>query len=660
MTDASTSPESLPAAESESPASENDSQTPRLESAGDYAWMLLAMWAWVLFLPYGVLCNWVRRTAPVSDDVWISFAVVAAPLVVWLAVLAAPLWLRVASIVLCLAMAVIQLFDPIGNHAIGNVVTLIVAFVASMTWIIWFAWKSGYPRGAWVTMASVSVAAIALFFTFFKIARVSAEMIPQFAPRFAPAPDEGLPQLAEAKAAREPMGGGGDPNGGGAAAAKEEPPPKIYHKLVEEVDLATTTADDYPRFLGPRGDNRVQDIALARDWKERPPRELWRIDIGAGWSAFSAVNGYAVTLEQRGPIEYVTCYRVEDGKLMWSHGIEARHETRLGGVGPRSTPTIYKGRVYALGGTGVLRCLDGATGREIWIRNVLDDVGATLGAEAVNVAYGRANSPLVVPGVMINGQPRDLVVIPGGGDGGKYTSLIAYDAMYDKPDKAGQIVWRSGNRQISYSTPVLTTLAGVEQIVIVNESSVSGHRPGAPQPGEVLWVYENFPGGSSSAASATQAVPIDAERLFLSKEYGVGGKMLRIKRQGQGFDIQVEWNRRSVMKTKFANVVVHDGHIYGLSDGILSCVELDTGRQRWRPRKATFGHGQILLAGDLLLVLGEEGDLALVDPQPSRYVELGRVVQALNFPTWNNLALYGNRLLIRNGTQAVCYELPPR
>ena len=402
------------------------------------------------------------------------------------------------------------------------------------------------------------------------------------------------------------------------------------------VDLLTTTPDDFPQFLGPKRNLVVERIRLARDWDQNPPRQLWRQAIGAGWSAFAAVNGFAVTMEQRGPAEMVTCYDAASGALAWSHEVQTRHESVLGGVGPRSTPTIDQGRVYALGAAGVLRCLDGATGQALWIHDLLAMHGMTPESDMQAVAWGRAASPLVV------GQ---MVVVPVGGprDGPKVT-LAAFDTT------TGQKVWEGGHEQAAYASPALATLAGVPQIVIVNESSVSGHSLAT---GEPLWQYP-WPGQSNAAASTSQAVAVDEQRVLVSKGYGEGAELFRVTLAAGKWHTERIW-KENVLKTKLTNVVVHQGHIYGLDDGVLSCVELDTGRRRWK--RGRYGHGQILLAGDVLLVLSEAGELSMVEPVPDGQRVLGQL-PVLDGKTWNNLCLYGPRLLVRNAEEAACYELP--
>jgi outer membrane protein assembly factor BamB len=256
------------------------------------------------------------------------------------------------------------------------------------------------------------------------------------------------------------------------------------------------------------------------------------------------------------------------------------------------------------------------------------------------IAWGRSGSPLIV---------GDLVVVPAGGpSGGPFVSLVAYDRQ------TGREAWRGGETQISYSSPSLFTLGGVPTIVNVNESNVTGHDP---KTGAVLW-QEAWPGSSNTAANNSQAVRIDDTRLFLSKGYGGGCKLFAVTadadsepREWQPRDI---WTVPRNMQTKFSNVVRHNGSIYGLSEGILECIDEETGMRRWK--KGRYGHGQILLVGDTILVLSETGELALVATNPDQYEELAKI-QALEGKSWNNLAFSNPYLLVRNGQEAACYRM---
>lgn len=401
------------------------------------------------------------------------------------------------------------------------------------------------------------------------------------------------------------------------------------------VDLRTTTEDDFPRFLGKERDGAVEHVRLERDWDKHPPRLIWKQEIGAGWSAFSVVNGFAVTMEQRGPLQLTTCYDVMTGQIRWSHSVENRHKEY--DIGPRSTPTIYGGMVYTLGPSGRLFCLDGNTGESVWKRKLFDDFEIPGHVEYDEVLFGRSNSLLVTD---------NMVIVPIGGAPGKRVSLAAFDR------KTGKLIWTGGDRQVSFSSPRRATLGDVDQILIVNADNISGHDVST---GKVLWDYD-WPGESDYDASVSQAVPVAPNRVFVSKGYGRGAALFDlVPKEGGGFDTKTAWAKSKVLRTKFTNVVIWRDHVYGLSEGILECVELNTGNRVWKGGR--YGHGQILRVNNMLLVLSDKGEVFLVDlsTEHANHV-LGRF-QGLDGKTWNNIAMYGKYLLIRNAREAACYEL---
>lgn len=489
--------------------------------------------------------------------------------------------------------------------AIVNILTALLGLLAVSTVTVWFVLFSGYSRGLRFGLVATLLVGVVSLAVAFEIDQVDGGLVPSFKFRFAPRKDA-LLETPETQA-----------NG---------------------VDLTTSTAAVFPRFLGKHGNAKVTGVSLASDWERNPPKLLWRQPIGAGWSGFTAVNGYAVTMEQRGNDEMVTCYEISTGKMIWHHSVPTRHSTILGGVGPRSTPTIDDGFVYAVGATGILRCLHGADGKLAWSFSLLDDYGATPDEDLAVVAWGRAGSPLIV---------AERVVVPYGGPaGGPFHSLAAFDT------KNGQLAWRGGDRQISYASPVLANIDGVPQILSVNENNLSSHDP---RDGTVLWQTE-WPGKSNADASASQPVVVADTRVFLSKGYGVGAKLLSVEQSAGGkWQIKTLWKNSRVMRTKFSNVVVLNGFVFGLSDGILECIDLETGDRKWKGGR--YGHGQILGVGQKLLVQAEDGQVVLVAASPDGHRELASI-DALSSKTWNNLCLYGNQLLVRSNEEAACYELP--
>ncbi|MHC4178881.1 MAG: PQQ-binding-like beta-propeller repeat protein [Planctomycetota bacterium] len=528
----------------------------------------------------------------------------------WRVVAGVYVW--VVTALACAVIAVVRGTDVMPSRANANIATWIAAFVAIVTLLLWFAFFSRYTRRVRMCPLVGSLAVVGVFALLFRIDGTSGDLWPEFALRFSPKPDEllGKPKLPDPTARQTPL-----------------------------VDLVTTTGDDFPQFLGPDRSASIDHLTLARNWNDSPPEFVWRQEIGAGWSGFAVVGGHAVTMEQRGELEMVTCYDVNTGQLQWLHSILVRYQTKLAGVGPRATPTIDEGMVYTLGATGRLLCLDGATGQPVWEKDLRSEYGVTEADEEAEVPYGRANSPLVVD---------DLLIIPAGGPQRRgWVSLAAYDK------RTGEPVWQGGDYQISYSSPVLATLDGRQQILIVNQDYVTGHDVAT---GVVLWEHQ-WPGRSATNANVSQAVPLPPDRVFLSKGYSHGAALLRLVPKADGtFDTQQLWHSARVMRTKFTNVVLWEGHVYGLSDGILECIELDRGARVWKSGR--YGHGQLLRVGELLLVLSEKGRISLVEATPQRRNNVLGEFQALEGKTWNTFALYGPHLLVRNGREAACYKLP--
>jgi outer membrane protein assembly factor BamB len=409
---------------------------------------------------------------------------------------------------------------------------------------------------------------------------------------------------------------------------------KVQAAEGETVDLASTTQHDYPQFLGANRLGVLTDVGLAADWSEHKPKELWRQPIGAGWSSFAVVGNFAVTQEQRGDEELITCYEVDSGKPRWSHSTPVRFEETLAGIGPRATPTIHDGKVYALGALGHLTCLDGATGKQLWQHNIVEENGA-IDAKPI---WGKSCSPLIY---------ENKVIVSAGGPNGK--SLVALDRV------TGETLWRAGDDASSYSSPVLMTLGGVPQIVIVNAKSVVAHDPAD---GHILW-RESWPEGAldqvQAEPSVSQPIAVGEDRILLSKGYGNGSALWQVSKDGDKWAVKQLWRQKLNMKTKFTSPVIHDGYAYGLDEGVLECVDLADGEKKWKRGK--YGHGQVLLVDDLLLIQAENGDVALVKADPQRFQELARF-PAVAGTAWNAPALTGRKLLVRTNEEAACYELP--
>jgi outer membrane protein assembly factor BamB len=360
--------------------------------------------------------------------------------------------------------------------------------------------------------------------------------------------------------------------------------PKRDGRVVEVKPLAAETSSpvetatiEYAEFLG-RDRRGTVDVQLDRDWTNHPPKELWRKQVGLGWSGFTVAGTNAYTQEQRGEYELVVCYDLGTGRQNWAHTNHVRFSEALSGDGPRATPTIMDGRVYAEGGTGILDCLDAASGKLLWSRDTLKE------NHLPNIVFGKSTSPLVFD---------DLVVVSGG-DTNRAT-LLAYHREDGKP------AWQEGYDKASYASPMLATFGGKRQILSLNATSLSGHDL---SDGHVLWRYD---WGTDQWPKCTQPVLLPGDKVLIAGSFGLGCVLLQVLNgNGEMFSVAEVWKSRS-MKSEYSTLAAIGGYLYGLDDGILACVDLATGERKWKDGR--YGHGQVVLAGSVLLVqTGRGGD----------------------------------------------------
>jgi outer membrane protein assembly factor BamB len=402
---------------------------------------------------------------------------------------------------------------------------------------------------------------------------------------------------------------------------KTEPDqPKVEKLLVLE-------PGDWPGFRGPDRDARLAGVRIATDWKTHPPRELWRQRVGPGWSSFAVVGRRLYTQEQRGEVELVVCYDVDSGEELWIHKNRARFTEAIGGPGPRATPTFYQGNIYALGATGWLNCLDAASGHERWSRDIVGDSGAKV------PQWGFAASPLVVGGV---------VAVFAGGPEGK--SVLGYDAS------SGDVAWTAGDGRLSYCSLHFARFEGVEQLLLATEAGLTAFHPAL---GQVLWQHDWALGGGM--ARVVQPALVGESDVLLGTSFGVGTRRLHVSRTGDQWAAREVWTSLAI-KPYYNDLVIHKGHLYGFDGPFFTCLTLDEGKAKWRARG--YGNGQVLLLADqdLLLVLSEKGDVALLETNPDAHKEIGRF-KALEGKTWNHPVVAHGRLFVRNGEEMACYQL---
>ena len=383
---------------------------------------------------------------------------------------------------------------------------------------------------------------------------------------------------------------------------------------------------EWPCFRGPERDGVVRGTSISTNWVLNPPSPVWKHSVGPAWSSLVVLGKRLFTQEQRGKDEAVVCYDADSGEPVWVHTDAARFEEQVSGAGPRATPTFAHGRLYTVGATGLLNCLDAATGALLWQRDIKEASGARV------PMWAFSSSPLVA---------GDLVIAYAGGAGGK--GLLAYRAQ------TGDLVWSAPAGTSSYSSPQLTALAGVPQCLMLHDSGLTSVELAT---GKKLWETGVVMKG---APRTGQPRLLAGNQLLVAALGGLGCSLIEVSKQGDQWSVADQWESKS-LKPEFPDFVVHKGFAYGFDIGIFCCLNLADGKRAWK--EGRYGRGQVVLLADqeLLLVSTETGQLVLLAADPKAHQELA-TFQAIAGKTWNYALVRGQRVYIRNAEQMACYSL---
>lgn len=409
-----------------------------------------------------------------------------------------------------------------------------------------------------------------------------------------------------------------------AAPVNPSPPePTPAEPAPEPVDApapAAAVEPEWPGFRGPERNGVASGEGIRTDWATSPPRELWKRAVGPGWSSIAVAGDLFYTQEQRGEEEVVACYRVSTGEPVWRHADATRFWEANAGAGPRGTPTLSGGRAYALGATGILNALDAESGALLWSRNAAEDAGKSV------PTWGFSGSPLVVG--------RTVIVAMAG-------KAAAYDAATGKPK------WLGPDGGSGYSSPHPAVFDGVEQVLLLGKAGAVALNPAD---GAVYWEHP-----WELNTRIVQPAVLDGAGLLMSGGESSGIRRLAVERTADGWAAEEVWTSFR-LKPYFNDFVVHKGHAYGFDGRILACIDIETGERQWKGGR--YGQGQLLLLADrdLLLVLSEEGELALVSATAEAFSEVART-PALEGKTWNHPVLVGNTLLVRNDREMAAFGL---
>jgi len=563
------------------------------------------LWPGVVFvvlqcLLWFVLPRIVREATPIG---FFGALLCEVAIILWWLFFSRAPWVERLGILVLMVITVYAtsflLHPSIRGGMMGMMFFIYVIPALSVALVVWAAATRGVaagPRRAWI-VAAVLLACGA--FTLIRTEGITGDAVSALKLRWTSTPEERL--IAE--------------GGGASAAPRTTRPPS-------GADAGAARAD-WPGFRGPARDGVVHGVKVKTDWSATPPAALWRHPVGPGWSSFAVRDGLVYTQEQRGDDEVVSCYDLGSGEPVWQHADKARFWESNAGAGPRGTPTLDNGHVYTLGATGVLDALDAGDGSLIWTRNAATDTGAK------TPGWGFAGSPLVVDGVVI-------VATAG--------VLAGYDAA------TGQPRWTGPKDRSGYSSPHLLTIDGVPQVLLLSGFGVTSV---APADGKILWEQE-LPHGPRIVQPAVMA---GGDLLVHDAGYaGTGIHRLGVSQASGGWAVKEKWLSTG-LKPYFNDFVVNDGYAYGFDGSILSCINLEDGKRAWKGGR--YGAGQLLLLADqdLLLVLSEEGELALVKAAPDQFTEVARF-PAIQGKTWNHPVVAGDVVLVRNDQEMAAFRLP--
>jgi outer membrane protein assembly factor BamB len=388
--------------------------------------------------------------------------------------------------------------------------------------------------------------------------------------------------------------------------------------------VSNRVLDDWSQWRGKNRDGISTERGLLKEWPTAGPPLAWTVKgAGEGYSSFAVAGGKVYTLGARGGTEYTMAFDEATGKKLWEVATGTRFRNDRGD-GPRGTPTIDGGTVYAYGASGDLAALDAATGKVAWKINVIEKFGGR------NITWGLSESPLVMP--------DRILVNPGGSN----ASIVAVSR------KDGSLIWKSGNDEAGYSSGILHPFGGTPQAIFF---SASGGVAVDARDGRQLWTY-----GRVSNSTANVATPIArGNKVFFSSDYGTGAGLVALGGDGKKITAKEVYFTREMRNHHASSVLVGD-LLYGFSSAILTAMKFESGEVAWRDRSV--GKGSLVFADDRLYLFSENGVVGLAEANPAGYKEHGRFeIRTGSLPTWSHPVVANGKLYLRDQDTIYAYSV---
>lgn len=380
--------------------------------------------------------------------------------------------------------------------------------------------------------------------------------------------------------------------------------------------------DDWPQFRGPTRDGRSSETGLLREWPERGPEILWRVELGGGYSGIAVAGGIAFTLSSETGGEHLLALDAATGRERWRFRTGRNRPDEQGG-GPRSTPTVAGDLVFATSAFGTLHAVETATGQPRWQVDLVRELGANI------PEWGVSSSPLA---------DGDRLYVELGG--GKDKAIVALD------QPTGKSIWQGGSDSAGYASPLIVDIGGLRQLLSFGATAINALRP---ETGHQLW---RIPWPTTFGANAAMPVFAPPDMLLFSSGYDMGAMVIRMRLDGRQLSMDELWRNRN-LRNRFSSSVVVEGFIYGFDEDTLKCLEVATGRVRWRVRRS---HGSLTFVDGHLLVLDGSGRLFLAEASPEAWRMMGRAA-ILRGSTWNQPALANGVFFARSREQMVAVRV---
>jgi outer membrane protein assembly factor BamB len=406
---------------------------------------------------------------------------------------------------------------------------------------------------------------------------------------------------------------------------------------------SSAVAGEWPQYRGP-AHNGISSERIAK-WPEAGPKRIWKTPMTAGFSSMTVGDGIASTLVLRNhegvQRETVVALDANSGKELWAAplavgkydgGGDSGAPNNNGGDGPRSTPSIDGGKIYAFDGKLVLYCFDAKTGEKKWTKDLVAEHKGKV------ISWQNAASPVI---------EGDLIFAACGGPN---ESLLGIDK------NSGKTVWKGESDAITHATPTVGTIHGQQQVIFFTQKGLVSCEP---KSGKVLWRHP-FKYSVSTAASPIIAGDI----VYCSAGYGVGAGAAKITKSGDEWSATELWRETgNKIANHWSTPVFKDGYLYGMfqfkeyGTGALKCVDVKSGKEVWS--QPNFGPGNVTLVGDKLLALTDAGDLVLINPSPEKYSEVSRF-HAVDGKCWSTPSIADGRVYVRSVKEGACYEVGSR